>query len=117
MGSSPRRTSVIEAEGLSVKVDFDVHIASLRYFDGAGDFADAVREAVGRPLPDPLQAVRIDGDGDGQHSILAWRGPTETLLLSKDGRSIDDLERRLADAPGGCVVNQTGGIRCVRVRG
>jgi hypothetical protein len=117
MDSSPHRASVIEADGISIKSDFGLQIASLRYFDSAGSFADAARGALGRPLPEPLRAARIDRGADDAHSILAWRSPTETLFLDSDARRFNDLERRLADTPGGCMVNQTGGIRAVRVRG
>jgi sarcosine oxidase gamma subunit len=117
MDNPPQRSSVIEADGISVKIDFGLRIASLRYFDAAGGFAGAVREILGRPLPQPLHAVRIDGLADDAHCILAWRSPTETLFLSSDVGPFNDVERRLADAPGGCLVNQTGGIRALRVRG
>jgi len=117
MGNSPSRTSVIEADGISVKIDVGLQVASLRYFDSTGSFADAVREAVGEPLPEPLHALRIDSGADDAHSILAWRSPTETLFLSSDARPFNDLERQLADSPEGCMVNQTGGIRALRIQG
>jgi sarcosine oxidase gamma subunit len=117
MDNPPQRSSVIEAEGISVKIDFGLRIASLRYFDAAGGFADAVREILGRPLPQPLHAVRIDGATADAHGILAWRSPTETLFLSSDAGPFNAVEGRLGDVPDGCLVNQTGGIRALRVRG
>jgi sarcosine oxidase gamma subunit len=37
--------------------------------------------------------------------------------LSGDRAAFDELERQLAAAPDGCMVNQTGGIAILRVRG
>ena len=103
--------------GLSVSADRDVQIASLRYFDSAGGFAAAVREAVGRPLPEPLHALKVGSAMQGPYAILAWRSPTETLLLTNDRAAFDELERQLAAAADGCMVNQTGGICVLRVQG
>lgn len=108
--------SAIEAVGLSVSVDDAFLAASLRYFDSHGGFATAVREAVGRPLPEPLRAIRAEL-ATNPKVTLVWRSPTETLLLCKDAQAFVQLERRLAAAADGCMVDQTGGIRVVRVRG
>jgi heterotetrameric sarcosine oxidase gamma subunit len=89
----------------------------LRYFDHESRFAAAVREAVGRALPEPLRAFQVGSAAQGSYVILAWRSPTETLLLSGDRAAFDELERQLAAAPDGCMVNQTGGIAILRVRG
>jgi sarcosine oxidase gamma subunit len=64
-----------------------------------------------------LHAVRIGDRADDARVILAWRSPTETLMLSSEPERFEDLERRLAGASGGCLVNQTGGVRALRVRG
>lgn len=111
--------SGIEIDGLSVKVELGTPAASLRYFDSTGSFATLLREAVGRPLPEPLRAVSVSVNGsthDGNF-ILAWRSPTETVLLGGDQAAIAALERRLAGAMDGCLVNQTGGLCVFRVRG
>jgi len=109
--------TAIEIDGLSVSADRDIQTASLRYFHHAGGFAAVVREAVGRELPEPLRAFQVGNASQGSYVILAWRSPTETLLLSNDRAAFDELERQLAAAPDGCMVNQTGGIRVFRVRG
>ena len=109
--------AVIESQGVSVTADRGLLIASLRYFDQAGGFAAAVREAVGRALPEPLRAFQIGSATQGSYVILAWRSPTETLLLSNDRAAFEELERELAAAPDGCMVNQTGGICVLRARG
>jgi sarcosine oxidase gamma subunit len=117
MDNRQGQPTAIEIDGLSVGADRDVRTASLRYFDHAGRFAAAVREAVGRALPDPLRAFQVGSAAQGSYAILAWRSPTETLLLSNDLAAFDELEGQLAAAPDGCMVNQTGGIGVFRVRG
>jgi len=117
MDNAQGRPTAIEIDGLSVSTDRDLRIASLRYFHHAGRFAAAVREAVGRSLPEPLRAFQVGSAAQGSYAILAWRSPTETLLLSSDRAAFEELERRLAAAPDGCMVNQTGGIDILRVRG
>src|SRR5258708_20514842 len=117
MDNPQGKTTAIEIDGLSVGADRNIQIASLRYSHHAGRFAAAVREAVGRALPEPLRAFQVGSAAQGSYVILAWRSPTETLLLSTDRPPFDELERQLAAAPDGCMVNQTGGIDILRVRG
>ncbi len=117
MDNPQGKTTAIEIDGLSVGADRNIQIASLRYFHHAGRFAAAVREAVGRALPEPLRAFQVGSAAQGSYVILAWRSPTETLLLSNDRAAFDELDRQLAAAPDGCMVNQTGGIGVFRVQG
>jgi sarcosine oxidase gamma subunit len=115
MDSSPNDFQGIESGNLSVRTEPGYHIASLRYFDRAGPFTDAVSEELGCKLPEPLGAARIEHGGS--HSILAWRSPRETLFLCSDAERFAALEHRIAGAADGCLVNQCGGIRVVRVSG
>jgi len=108
---------IVEIDGLSVLEERGLLAASLRYFDTADQFVAAVHESVGRPLPEPLRAVQVDLATSGARFILAWRGPTETVLLTKDGAAFAELELRLAAEIDGCMVDQTGGIAAFRVRG
>jgi sarcosine oxidase gamma subunit len=108
---------MVDAPGLYVAVESGWQIASLRYFDHAGGFAGAVREAVGRPMPEPLRAIRIAHSEDHDHFVLAWRSPTETLLLCQSRVALAELQRRLADREDGCMVDQTGGVCVIRMRG
>jgi hypothetical protein len=117
MDNPQDKTTAVEIHGLSVSADRDVQIASLRYFDSAGGFAAAVRKAVGRPLPEPLQALKVGSAMQGPYVILAWRSPTETLLLTDDRSAFGELERQLSAAADGCMVNQAGGICVLRVQG
>jgi sarcosine oxidase gamma subunit len=117
MVSRPAKFSGIEADGLSVAVASGLKIASLRYFDHAGGYAAAVSEAVGRALPEPLHALDVRRSADDGHFLLAWRSPTETLLVCDSGVACADLERRLAGRTDGCLVDQTGGVCVIRLRG
>jgi heterotetrameric sarcosine oxidase gamma subunit len=115
---SPQRNPIsVEIDGLSIRADLEVQAASLRYFHHAGGFAAAVREAVGRELPEPLRAFQVGSVTQGSYVILAWRSPTESLLLTNDRAAFEELERQLAGAADGCMVNQTGGMLVVRARG
>jgi len=114
---NPRGRSAIDIDGLSVSADHGVQVASLRYFHPTGIFAAAVRETVGRELPEPLRAFQVGNATQRANVILAWRSPTETLLLCNEKAAFDELERQLAAAPDGCMVNQTGGICVLRVQG
>jgi sarcosine oxidase gamma subunit len=118
--------AAIEVNELTIEGIRAMRVASLRYFDAAGNFADAVKERIGRALPQPLRAdsatfdsttlVPITQGGDAKF-ILAWRSPTETLLLSADRGAFAQLEESLASVPNGCMVDQTGGLCAVRVCG
>jgi heterotetrameric sarcosine oxidase gamma subunit len=117
MDNSRDTGNAVEIEGLSITVERGLQIASLRYFDAAGGFATTVRETLGQPLPEPLHASKSDGATPDGHIILVWRSPTETLILSDRGSAFAELERRLASAADGCMVDQTGGIRVLRLQG
>ena len=117
MASSPAESSEVEVAGLSVRVQRQVEVASLRYFDAADRFVATVCEFLGGPLPAPLRAVRVDARPSGARFILLWRSPTETLLLSYDPAALAELDQRVASEVDGCMVVQTGGIRVLRVAG
>jgi sarcosine oxidase gamma subunit len=118
--------AAIEVKELTVEGIRGMQVASLRYFDPAGDFGEAVRRRIGTALPQALRAdlsaldsstrVPITQGGDAKF-ILAWRSPTETLLLSADRGAFAQLEESLASLPDGCMVDQTGGLCAVRVSG
>jgi heterotetrameric sarcosine oxidase gamma subunit len=117
MDNSGRKTFVVAIDGLSVIEERGLLAASLRYFDPADRFVAAVHESVGRPLPARLGAVQVDLATRGAHIILAWRSPTETLLLTADAVAFAELELRLAAEVDGCMVDQTGGVSAFRVSG
>jgi hypothetical protein len=110
------RHLAFEADGLSVSVDPGVQIASLRYFDRGGGFAAAVGQAL-VPLPECLRAIQVQDATNAEQFLLAWRSPTETLLLCWSRAAFTELAQRLASLGDGCMVEQTGGVSVVRVKG
>jgi heterotetrameric sarcosine oxidase gamma subunit len=113
LSNSKQHPLSIAAEGLRVEAQDDLLAASLRYFDAAGSFAAAVRETTGQPIPAALAATFTAGS----FLLLAWRSPTETLLLCSERAVFAELERRLLAATDGCMVEQTGGVCVYRVQG
>jgi sarcosine oxidase gamma subunit len=118
VANSPDTAIAVDSPGVRVTVLRGL-AASLRYFDRMGRFAETVRETVGMPLPPPLRAAVRSTGGSGAEFILAWRSPTETLLLcsERDRAVFAALQQRLGAAVDGSMVNQTGGIRGYRVQG
>jgi len=106
----------LKIDGLSVGMPA-MQAASLRYFEPTGGFADQVREIIGSGLPAPLAATFAAGATGDRGSILAWRSPTETVLLTTEPAEFARLEQRLSAAADGCMVDQTGGLCVLRLRG
>ncbi len=94
-------------------VEETMAVATLRYFAANGAFATAAEAATGSALPGPLAACEVPA----RQLILAWRNPTETLCIARSAGRLAELMEGLAAAPGGCIVDLTGGIRVVRVTG
>jgi heterotetrameric sarcosine oxidase gamma subunit len=117
MDNSPHTHKNIDIDGVSVGIEPAHQIASLRYFDASGRFAAAVREALGQPLAEPLRAVQVEDSAGRVQFILAWRSPSENLLLCSDQTAFSVVATQLAAAVDGCMVDQTGGISVVRVDG
>jgi len=109
-------TPLAAIDELSVDRLHGMQAASLRYFEPGGGFADQVHQIIGWELPGPLVAISAVIPGDRQ-SILAWRSPTETLLLATETAEFARLKERLAGAADGCMVDQTGGLGVLRLRG
>jgi heterotetrameric sarcosine oxidase gamma subunit len=105
-----------ELDGLRVEALPGAQVASLRYFDRAGTFGGVLRQTLGQPLPQPQRAALAAAD-DAAASVLAWRSPTETLILCSGAAVLAELAQRLAGAGDGCMVDQTGGICVLRMRG
>jgi sarcosine oxidase gamma subunit len=117
MHDSPHVWQDIESDALSVGLELCYHVASLRYFDMTGNFAAAASEAFGRPLAEPLRAIHVEPSTTGGRCILAWRSPSENLFLSSVQTAFSAVAGKLAAATDGCMVDQTGGMRVVRVAG
>ena len=75
-------------------VEATMAVATLRYFNRAGAFAESVRAATGATLPKPLEAREVS---EG-HLILAWRRPSLVILYAK--HAIDPSGLGLTQAQG-----------------
>jgi sarcosine oxidase gamma subunit len=115
MDSTGQTFESIEAAGVTARMERWGAVASLRYFN-ASAMASRVHKVLGTALPATLAAVRVPRAGEVD-VILAWRSPTETLLMSSDSAPIVALQAELSDAMDGCVVDQTGGIAVLRLSG
>jgi sarcosine oxidase gamma subunit len=94
----------------------DWHVGSLRYFEAAGPLGANLRSPVGGSLPGPLAAVRYGSAG--AELILAWRSPTETVIMTADGAAFTAVASRAAeDRSAGYLVDQTGGVRVWQLAG
>lgn len=111
------RMSPVEAPGMRVWVAQAMHVASLRYFDLNGAFVRAVDGALGTPLPGVQCATQVRPTDGVNPAILAWRSPTETVLLSADDAPLAALLTHTAAVNDGCVVNQTDGMTVLRAGG
>jgi len=99
--------------GLGVRVDETLSVATLRYFARDGRFASTVRELTGIELP-PAQRATMASDGE---LLLAWRSPTESWCVTESATWLAELERRLAAAADGCLLNLSGGVTVIRLSG
>ncbi len=103
----------ITSQDLVACAEETVHVATLRYFDRAGAFADAVRAALGTTLPEVLEAR----EAAAAQLILAWRSPSETLCVARSSARLAELTARLAPATDGCIVDLSGGVKIIRLAG
>jgi sarcosine oxidase gamma subunit len=111
-------SSGVAVAGLSVALERDCKVASLRYFDAAGPIAADLRGYLGAALPGPLKAVKYSVGERPRCLILAWRSPTETILITADGAAFESVAARVANlGASGCLVDQTGGLWPWRVTG
>ena len=117
MDSPPDGPVDIESEGLRVAGLCGWWIASLRHFDRAGAFVAEVESWLGAPLPGPLQAISCRPPGQEAAAILAWRSPTETMMICDQEKAFAALEQRLAGSVDGSMVNQTGGFSIFQMQG
>ena len=85
-----RRDEMIEVAGLAVREQPFRTLLNLRGRPDDADYALAVNEATGLPLPG---ANEFNADGD---RVLAWLGPDEILFAGDDRDSLA-MERTLRD--------------------
>lgn len=112
-GSHDRQPLV--ADGVTVRPEA-AWVASLRYFLPTGDLVERLSELLGGPLPGPLRTVHREVGNAGQ-LMLAWRRPSETLLLASDAAYGEQLMHRAAGCVDGCLVDQSGGLIVLTIAG
>ncbi|MGA2344000.1 MAG: hypothetical protein ABSG29_12480 [Steroidobacteraceae bacterium] len=117
MASSVPRAAGFSASGLAVEPKREWYIGSLRYFDVA-PLAANLRSVAGGSLPGPLAAVRYPSAQSAGELILAWRSPTETVIMTADGAAFAAVANSAAaDRSAGYLVDQTGGVWAWQISG
>jgi sarcosine oxidase gamma subunit len=104
----------VETAGLSIRPRPDLKVGALRYFNAADSLPQGLLEILEGGLLAPLQAVTRRAGATPL--TLAWRSPTETLVLCADEVLFQALLRREA-GDWGCFVDQTGGLTIWEVTG
>jgi heterotetrameric sarcosine oxidase gamma subunit len=107
----------IEGPGVSVELQPRFQAASLRYFELDGAFTRMVRSATGLNVPVELGATHGIDAAEQTVTLLAWRSPNETTLLTTNTGLLDALQTAAAALGDGCVVDQRGGLLVLRARG
>jgi heterotetrameric sarcosine oxidase gamma subunit len=109
--------ALIEGSGLKVELAPQLHVASLRYFERDGAFTRMVHRVTGLGVPNDRGAAHSADVVEHGITILAWRSPSETTLLTTDSGLLDSLQTAAAALNDGCVVDQCGGMLVFRARG
>ena len=107
----------IKAPGMGIFQDPSLHLASLRYFHPIDVFSRSTQALLGAPLPGVCRAICVPEVSCMDKTILAWRSPTETLVLCDGPAVILQLQALIDSSNDGCVVDQTGGLLALRARG
>lgn len=109
--------SPIKVPGMWIFQDPSLHLASLRYFDPNDVFSRSMQALLGVPLPEVCRASWAPEISRIDTTVLAWRSPTETLLLCDGPAVILRLQAHVDALNDGCVVDQTGGLLALRAKG
>jgi heterotetrameric sarcosine oxidase gamma subunit len=109
--------ALIEGSGLKVELEPLLHAASLRYFERDGAFAQMVHDVTGLGVPRDRGAAHSADVAKQIITILAWRSPSETMLLTTELNLLRSLQTAAAALNDGCVVDQCGGVLVFRARG
>jgi heterotetrameric sarcosine oxidase gamma subunit len=108
---------LVEGSGLKVELEPRLHAASLRYFERDSAFTRMVQAVTGLGVPRDRGAAHSADDAKESLTLLAWRSPSETTLLTTDLKLLDSLQTAAAALNDGCVVDQRGGMLVFRARG
>jgi hypothetical protein len=98
--------------GLTVQLAQGLHMASLRHF-AAAPLGALLLETTGAGLPRSQQACQAAG----AEVTLAWRSPSETLLLSGAVEVLQRLGEKLESSNEACLVDLSAAFRVVRLAG
>lgn len=98
--------------GLTVQLAQGLHMASLRHF-AAAPLAALLLETTGAGLPRPQQACQ----GADAQVTLAWRSPSETLVLSGAVEVLQQLAEKLKASDEACLVDLSAAFKIVRLCG
>ena len=98
--------------GLTVQLAQGLHMASLRHF-ALAPLAALLQETTGAGLPGNQQACQ---GADGEVT-LAWRSPSETLLLSGAAEVLQRLSEKLAGSNEACLLDLSAAFKVVRLSG
>jgi sarcosine oxidase gamma subunit len=107
----------IDASHLHVVLDETIRVGSLRYFGSTSRFAEAMQAALAATLPSTLKAVISSPDDSESLIALAWRSPTEALLLTDSVARFEQIEAVSETHQDGCFVDQTHGLCVLRAGG
>jgi len=100
------------------------HVAALsvRYLDTGSTFVEQVQQRLRCRLPRPLEAIEWAETGSAAKLTMAWRSPTETLVLggrtevlSGPGGLPESRDGWVVDMTGAWVVIRCGGSRLEEV--
>jgi sarcosine oxidase gamma subunit len=109
--------ATIDGRRIRAYEDRDIHLAALRYFQSSGIFALRAADAIGVQIPSDLKCNASTDGGDDRAAILAWRSPTETILLCASTAAFANIERLCPSLEDGCFIDQTGAMSVIRVGG
>src|SRR5579871_5098058 len=68
---------------LSISIKPSARLLSLRYLSVQADFVGRIQSSLACKLPGTLRACLEGQAGSDAGFVLAWRSPTETLLLAE----------------------------------
>ena len=115
MADSDAYLNPLAAPGISVALDPEMSVMSLRYFEPHGPFAAALWRCLGLQLP--LEPHTIEVADPRLPTLLAWRRPGECLLLCWDSALIESVATATVGLGDGRAINITGGVCVIRIGG
>jgi hypothetical protein len=109
VGKLATHISASGPKALTISVVESAALLSLRYMGIDAQFVEHMQAALGCSLPETLQAQSILLPETGHRAVLAWRRPSETLLLAETHEIVDRFAE-IAATDDGYVLDLTGGF-------